>query len=226
MLRLENQPANRAAAGCMAITERLSPGLRANDTAEAVNAARLRLPTGQELPLQVAVHQPAAEAIPSQEPLLANRHQQLLELGQLPYDEERTLGEVLSALSAEDGLRCVVLRGAGEQAFAAGGDIEEFARLRDTEERALAYHERVGAALAAIRDCRHPTVALIRGHCIGGGLEIAAQCDLRLCGESARFGVPIAKRGLSGVRACAASQHSRAIRAPVRLSSYTRCSRW
>lgn len=109
----------------------------------------------------------------------------------------RALGEALVALSAEDGLRCVVLRGAGEQAFAAGGDIEEFACLRDTEERALAYHEWVGAALAAIRDCRHPTLALIRGHCIGGGLEIAAQCDLRICGESSRFGVPISKLGFT-----------------------------
>jgi enoyl-CoA hydratase/carnithine racemase len=109
----------------------------------------------------------------------------------------RALGEALTTLSADDGLRCVVLRGAGEQAFAAGGDIEEFARLRDTEERALAYHEWVGAALAAIRDCRHPTLALIRGHCIGGGLEIAAQCDLRICGESSRFGVPISRLGFT-----------------------------
>jgi enoyl-CoA hydratase/carnithine racemase len=109
----------------------------------------------------------------------------------------RALGEAMAGLSAGEDLRCVVLRGAGEQAFAAGGDIEEFARLRDTEERARSYHERVGAALAAIRDCRHPTVALIRGHCIGGGLEIASQCDLRICGESARFGAPIARLGFT-----------------------------
>ena len=109
----------------------------------------------------------------------------------------RALGETMASLSGDESLRCVVLRGAGDQAFAAGGDIEEFVRLRDTEERARAYHDWVGAALAAIRDCLHPTVAMIRGHCIGGGLEIAAQCDLRICGESARFGVPISRLGFT-----------------------------
>lgn len=110
----------------------------------------------------------------------------------------RRLRTVMEELSADDSLRCVVLRGAGEKAFAAGGDIEEFLTLRDTLERALIYHEEwVARALDAVRDCRHPTVALIQGACIGGGLEIAGQCDLRLCGRSARFGVPINKLGFS-----------------------------
>jgi enoyl-CoA hydratase/carnithine racemase len=110
----------------------------------------------------------------------------------------RRLRVVMEELSADDGLRCVVLRGSGEAAFAAGGDIEEFLTLRDTLERALVYHEQwVAGALAAIRDCLHPTVALIHGACIGGGLEIAGQCDLRICGRSARFGAPISKLGFS-----------------------------
>ncbi|HMM54750.1 MAG TPA: enoyl-CoA hydratase-related protein [Candidatus Desulfobacillus sp.] len=110
----------------------------------------------------------------------------------------RRLREVMEEASADDGLRCVVVRGAGDSAFAAGGDIEEFLTLRDTLERALVYHEEwVAGALAAVRDCRHPTVALIHGACIGGGLEIAGQCDLRICGRSARFGVPINKLGFS-----------------------------
>ncbi|MBE7423021.1 MAG: enoyl-CoA hydratase/isomerase family protein [Zoogloeaceae bacterium] len=110
----------------------------------------------------------------------------------------RRLRVVMEELSADESLRCVVLRGAGEAAFAAGGDIEEFLTLRDTLERALVYHEEwVARALDAVRDCRHPTVALIQGACIGGGLEIAGQCDLRICGRSARFGAPINKLGFS-----------------------------
>lgn len=107
------------------------------------------------------------------------------------------LAATMSELSADDAVRCVILRGDGDQAFAAGGDIEEFLHRRDTDDRAMAYHAQVGAALRAIADCRHPTVALIQGACIGGGLEIAGQCDLRICGESSRFGAPIAKLGFS-----------------------------
>jgi len=92
--------------------------------------------------------------------------------------------------------RVVIVHGAGG-VFASGGDIEEFLHRRDTLERALAYHAQVGAALQAVFDCRHPTIALLQGACIGGGLEIAAQCDLRVCGESSRFGAPINKLGFS-----------------------------
>lgn len=106
------------------------------------------------------------------------------------------LAATMQALGADDGVRCIVLRGEGCEAFAAGGDIEEFAALRSTPEQAEFYHGRLaGSALQAIVDCAHPTVALIHGACMGGGLEIAGQCDLRICGESARFGIPINKLG-------------------------------
>lgn len=109
----------------------------------------------------------------------------------------RELKRVMEDLSADEDLRCVVVRGSGDH-FAAGGDIHEFATLRDTLDRALVYHERwVGGALNAVSHCRHPVVALIRGNCIGGGLEIAAACDLRICGASARFGVPINRLGFA-----------------------------
>lgn len=107
------------------------------------------------------------------------------------------LAQEVSALSADDEVRCVVLRGDGVQAFAAGGDIGEFLTRRDTLDHALTYHAQAGAALQAVFDCRHPTIALVQGACIGGGLEIAAQCDLRICGESSRFGAPINKLGFS-----------------------------
>ncbi|MBL8397963.1 MAG: enoyl-CoA hydratase/isomerase family protein [Candidatus Accumulibacter sp.] len=109
----------------------------------------------------------------------------------------RQLTMVFERLTAAEDLRCVIVRGEGEQAFAAGGDIEEFVHCRDTVERAMAYHAQAGAAMQAIADCRHPTIALIHGACIGGGLEVATQCDLRLCGQSARFGAPINRLGFS-----------------------------
>ncbi|OGA48241.1 MAG: enoyl-CoA hydratase [Betaproteobacteria bacterium RIFCSPLOWO2_12_FULL_62_58] len=106
------------------------------------------------------------------------------------------LARVMNELSANDDLRCIVLRGAGQEAFAAGADIAEFARERDNVEQGKRYHrELVHGALKAVGECRHPTVAMIHGPCVGGGLEIACQCDLRLSGESGRFGVPINRLG-------------------------------
>jgi enoyl-CoA hydratase/carnithine racemase len=108
----------------------------------------------------------------------------------------KRLSETMRELDRDKSLRCAVLRGAGEKAFAAGADIAEFEKARKNSKSAKKYGEAIEAAMASVRDCRHPTVALIRGACVGGGLEIASQCDLRICGESSRFGVPIAKLGL------------------------------
>lgn len=107
------------------------------------------------------------------------------------------LGEVLRELSADDSLRCLVLRGAGEKSFAPGNDISEFANTRSNSAQAREYGVVHHEALAALSECRHPMVALIHGICVGGGLEIAALCDLRICGVSSRFGVPINRLGLS-----------------------------
>lgn len=108
----------------------------------------------------------------------------------------RRLGEVMRALSAETDVRCVVIRGAGGKAFSPGNDIAEFESVRSTPEQAKAYSEDLYQALYAVRDSVHPTVASIEGVCVGGGLELAALCDLRICGESSRFGVPINRLGL------------------------------
>lgn len=108
----------------------------------------------------------------------------------------QALKRVMDELSADDALRCIVLRGAGDQAFAAGADIAEFARVRDNAAQGRVYHrELVHGALQAVGECRHPTLAMIHGPCVGGGLEIACQCDLRIAGGSARFGVPINRLG-------------------------------
>ena len=108
----------------------------------------------------------------------------------------RKLEDVFIQLDAAPDVRCVILCGAGSS-FAAGGDLAEFRDARADTDSALAYHEQVSRALTAIATCRHPVLAQIHGACVGGGLEIAAACDLRIAGESARFGAPINKLGFS-----------------------------
>jgi enoyl-CoA hydratase/carnithine racemase len=106
------------------------------------------------------------------------------------------LAEIFRELDRDESLRCVILRGAGEKAFAAGADIAEFATERATVAQAAEYGRIAQAAMDAVAHCRHPVLALIKGVCVGGGLEMASVCDLRICGESSRFGVPVKNLGL------------------------------
>jgi len=108
----------------------------------------------------------------------------------------RGLGEAIAALSRDDTLRCVILRGAGEKAFSPGNDIAEFATERANKAQAIDYGRVMHSTAKALAECRHPLLAQIHGICVGGGLEIAALCDLRICGESSRFGAPIKNLGL------------------------------
>ena len=108
----------------------------------------------------------------------------------------RRLGEVMEALSAEDDIRCTLLRGAGTRAFSPGNDISEFATDRSNSEQAAEYGKIMDRTLGALRDCRHPIVAMIHGVCVGGGLEVACLCDIRICGRSSRFGAPVNRLGL------------------------------
>ncbi len=106
------------------------------------------------------------------------------------------LGETIDALSAEDALRCIVIRGAGEKSFSPGNDIGEFASERSNKAQAIEYGRAMHRTAGSLANCRHPLVAQIHGICVGGGLEIAALCDLRICGEGSRFGAPINRLGL------------------------------
>ena len=105
------------------------------------------------------------------------------------------LAECMTDLSADLSLRCVIVRGSGDKAFAAGADIAEFEKERSNAVKANAYGADTADALGALIHCPHPTIAMIQGACTGGGLEIACCCDIRICNQSARFGVPINRIG-------------------------------
>jgi enoyl-CoA hydratase/carnithine racemase len=108
----------------------------------------------------------------------------------------RGLRSAIADLSGDATLRCIVVRGAGERAFSPGNDIGEFATERANREQARAYGAVMHAAAHALAECPIPLVAQIHGICVGGGLEIAALCDMRICGEGSRFGAPIKNLGL------------------------------
>lgn len=107
------------------------------------------------------------------------------------------LGARMRELSADESLRCIVVRGAGTKSFAAGADIAEFPEARANSAQGKEYGELIHATMRSIGECRQPTVAMIHGACVGGGLEVALMCDLRICGAGSRFGIPINRLGLT-----------------------------
>ena len=107
----------------------------------------------------------------------------------------QALARIFNEIGDAESLRVIVIRGANGN-FAAGADIEEFERVRHDPSSGRQYHlETIGDALTAIDRCPVPLVAAIEGVCVGGGLEIASLCDIRLAAASARFGVPIGRLG-------------------------------
>ena len=107
----------------------------------------------------------------------------------------RELRAVFQRVQAGSEWRCIVVRGEGG-AFCAGGDISEYPSFRFGEETLREFHEQdVWGGLAAMLECDVPVVAQVEGPCMGAGLEIASCCDIRIAGETAKFGAPIAKLG-------------------------------
>ncbi|MCF3945622.1 enoyl-CoA hydratase/isomerase family protein [Acidiphilium sp. AL] len=102
------------------------------------------------------------------------------------------LAAICTHLNESDDIRALVLAGAGDKAFAAGTDINQF-RAFKTPEDAIAYEQRIDDVLKALEACRVPTIAAISGACTGGGAAIASVCDLRIASADARFGFPIAR---------------------------------
>lgn len=106
------------------------------------------------------------------------------------------LGDVLESVAANENVRVVVLTGAGEQAFSAGNDISEFGKWRDDPSKHAEYDARSGRVHRLLKSFEKPTIALVRGVCVGGGLELALLCDLRVAADNARFAITPAKLGL------------------------------
>lgn len=100
--------------------------------------------------------------------------------------------EACDRADADDAVRVMVLRGAGEEAFVAGTDIAQFAEFSGGDD-GIAYERKIGRIIARLEDVDVPTIAAIRGYCVGAGLFLAAACDLRLATPEARFGVPVAR---------------------------------
>ena len=108
----------------------------------------------------------------------------------------KRVGSIFLELNDDEDIQCIILRGAGDRAFGPGADISEFNKIRNNSRQASRYGELMHEAMGSIRNCRHPIVACIRGLCVGGALELALVCDIRVAGDTARFGVPVNRLGL------------------------------
>jgi enoyl-CoA hydratase len=104
--------------------------------------------------------------------------------------------DVLADFAADKEVRVVVLTGAGGKAFVSGADISKFESERSSKSAIELYNAMVDKANTAVYEFPKPTIAMIRGYCIGGGVGLALSCDLRICSDNSKFGVPAAKLGL------------------------------
>lgn len=111
-------------------------------------------------------------------------------------DMVQAMGAALEDYATDASVRVVILRGAGDKAFVSGADISKFGENRSSPEQVRDSDARSEAANRALRECPKPTIAMIRGYCMGGGLGVAIACDLRIASDDSRFGVPAAKLGV------------------------------
>ncbi len=109
----------------------------------------------------------------------------------------RGIPPAMARFSEDPEVRCVAFRGAGSEAFSAGADISEFEANRSRSDAVGEYDDLLDRVLHSIQGSPKPSLAMIYGYCLGGGLEIALACDLRYCAASAQFGIPAAKLGLA-----------------------------
>jgi enoyl-CoA hydratase len=107
---------------------------------------------------------------------------------------------ILDEFEKDPAIRVVVVTGAGDKAFVSGADISEFETARSTPEQVRRYDEIGELANTRLTKCSKPTIARIRGYCVGGGLAVSLTCDIRIASENSKFAVPAAKLGL-GYRA-------------------------
>src|SRR5438552_4290378 len=104
--------------------------------------------------------------------------------------------QIMDDFEGDDAVRVIVVSGAGGRAFVSGADISEFKERRASEEAAAAYSKISEGARLRLQETLKPTIAMIRGYCIGGGVGTALACDLRIAAEGSKFGIPAAKLGL------------------------------
>jgi len=131
----------------------------------------------------------------------------------LSLDMWQAMPVILEEFERDPAIRVVVLKGAGDKAFVSGADISQFEKQRSSEEAVRRYDEIGEAAQASLAACGKPVIAMVRGYCLGGGLNIALLCDLRIAAEDARFGIPAARMGL-GYRASSMKKLVDAVGAP------------
>jgi enoyl-CoA hydratase len=111
-------------------------------------------------------------------------------------DMWQALAQIMDDFDHDDAIRVIVVSGAGGKAFVSGADISEFKEKRNSTEAAEEYSRISEAGRKALQETLKPTIAMIRGYCIGGGMATAISCDLRIAAEGSKFGVPAAKLGL------------------------------
>src|SRR3954462_8698416 len=104
--------------------------------------------------------------------------------------------QILETFAKDDEVRVVVITGAGGKSFVSGADISKFESERSSLEAVKHYNTIVARANESIAEFPKPTIAMIRGYCIGGGLGLEVCCDLRICSDNSKFGIPAAKLGL------------------------------
>jgi len=114
----------------------------------------------------------------------------------LSLDMWEAIPEVMADFHADEAVRVIVMTGAGDKAFVSGADISEFEQHRAAAEAIAKYDAASDLAFSALKRATKPTIAIIRGFCMGGGVGIALGCDLRIASDDARFGIPAAKLGL------------------------------
>jgi enoyl-CoA hydratase len=114
----------------------------------------------------------------------------------ISLDMAEAVPEVIRDFESDTAIRVVIVSGAGERAFAAGSDISSFGEVRADPTRNKRYNQISEDAYGAVYRCAKPTIAMIRGYCIGGGLDFATSCDLRLCSDDSSFSIPAGKLGL------------------------------
>ena len=123
----------------------------------------------------------------------------------LSLDMWRALGDAAEGFARDDDVRVAVMTGAGDRAFASGADISEFEKHRASAEAEREYNRVSARAHAALAGFEKPLLAMIRGYCIGGGLAVALQADIRIAADGAQVAVPAARLGLgygfAGLRA-------------------------